>query len=416
MRNFQPMRINLLGSGIIGIFLAAIAFMVAMAVFDNPGGRKATPPEKPARPFTRTTPPARPDYSRRAAWVFWDEADFHEARRTDETGDPGDPGTAARADIFVIHRPSSLQSDPWNAAFDDPVAQRALIDDIAPQDLTAFGRTGAIFMPLYRQPGAYARASSDEQSLSARALAIADIDRAFSYFLKRRDGDRPFIILGFGHGADLAAGLFQDRFSPRRSGASMLRSRLVAAYLIDDRLPRATISEALGMCAQPDETGCIISVPPLAAEADAATTARSAPSSAIVWLPGLQQDVRTVSDFACTPPALWLTQSEPASTQDQGAAPAPPHIACKNGFLRVSDDTATAPTPAPAPTDDHAAENPFHSDLMHQWGRWLAINAGNRLARHDKERAERARRRDRSLPDITESLDVIDSPINKVPQ
>jgi hypothetical protein len=107
-------------------------------------------------------------------------------------------------------------------------------------------------------------------------------------------GDRPFLLVGHGSGADLVTGLVRERIDPDPA----LRARLVSAMLVGGAaiqvpagLPVGGTFSNLPLCGAPDQTGCIITFHGF--------EAGSPPTEATPWFGG----VGPGQVAACTSPA-----------------------------------------------------------------------------------------------------------------
>lgn len=101
-----------------------------------------------------------------------------------------------------------------------------------------YGEGFNYFSPHYRQ--CTLETYTSDSLLSARApLAMADVRRAFDYYLEHLNGGRPFILMGFSQGAQGVVELL-------RTMSDDAYSRMVAAYVIGWKVTDDDIAAARG--------------------------------------------------------------------------------------------------------------------------------------------------------------------------
>lgn len=194
----------------------------------------------PKAPFQTLTQPEAPDYAAAAAWV----------------ASPAQP-TPGRPAIFFVHPTTYWGGDAWNAAVDDPIAAERLETGALPNYAGAFAPLGDLWAPRYRQASLYASLTHRFDARLARALAYSDVRRAFATFLSETPADSPILLVGVEQGGLHVLGVLQDMLE-----AEPLRSRLVAAYVIDQATPLDLFDQGLKHvepCLEPAQTGCVVS-------------------------------------------------------------------------------------------------------------------------------------------------------------
>jgi hypothetical protein len=286
----------------------------------------------PKIPYAVYHPPVAPNYEDPKAWA-----------RLPGTALPGAPP----ADVFFIHPTTFDGGREWNGPISDRAADHRLSVDMIPNYAAPFAAVGRVFIPRYRQASLYTSLSLFDDALEARAFAYGDIAKAFGSFLDRIGPNRPFIIVGVEQGAFLADRLLRDRVA-KDAG---LRSRLVAAYLIDAVVLAAdhAAGSVLPACETPTQSGCLVawvSARPLDLTRIAQIRRRS-----VVWGPGDRLVGLAGRAPLCVNPLLGAqSEAEAPARLNRGAANAsglewgakPGFMArqvsarCQGGILEVS--------------------------------------------------------------------------------
>lgn len=239
-----------------------LAFLVLAAVgFQNNLFRHAMDPRAP---FQTMAQPPQPDYTAAGSW----------AARPPAVEDDGRPA------IFFVHPTTYWGGDAWNAGVDDPVAKARLDAGAMPNYAGAFAPLGRLWAPRYRQASLYASLTHRFDARLARALAYSDVRRAFAAFLAEAPPEAPILMVGVEQGGLHVLGLLQDMM-----GAEPLRSRLVAAYVIEQATPLDLFDQGLSHlepCLTPVETGCVVSWG--AAEEDDVEVVEDFRRRSMVWM------------------------------------------------------------------------------------------------------------------------------------
>jgi hypothetical protein len=222
---------------------AFLALLVAAAIgFQNNIFRHAMDPRTPFQ--TMVQPPA-PNYADAAAW----------AARPDQI-------TEGAAAIFFVHPTTFWGGDAWNAAIDNPVAAARVDQGALPTYAGAFAPLGDVWAPRYRQASLYSSLTHRFDARQARALAYNDVLRSFRVFLAEAPPDAPILLVGVEQGGLHVLGLLQEMFASEQLASEPLRSRLVAAYVIDQATPLELFDGPLGglkACQAPEDWGCVVS-------------------------------------------------------------------------------------------------------------------------------------------------------------
>lgn len=218
-----------------GVLIGLVALVVtAILVWRGDILRSGLDPEVP---FQTYEPPAAPDYADVDAWAL------SEAGRQDG------------ASVFFIHSTTYDGGAHWNAPLDEPKADQWLRRSVLPNHAAPFARSGSVSAPRYRQASLYTRLTIREDAREARAFAYRDVVAAFDNWLARHP-DGPIIIAGVEQGGELVARLLRERVALDAA----LKSRLVAAYLIDAATPADEHGPGAPIpgCRDRSETGCVV--------------------------------------------------------------------------------------------------------------------------------------------------------------
>ncbi|MCE3260367.1 MAG: hypothetical protein K0S12_2008 [Bacteroidetes bacterium] len=204
---------------------------------------------RPVRSFERTRHPDPPDYASEASWIA---LPFRK-----DVGDEIPQGCRvaedqehARADVFYIHPTVYLRGGSWNAGLKKKRINRKA-DKCVKYQATCFNACARVYAPRYRQ--AVLKSFFNElRGKEPLELAYEDVKKAFEYYLKNWNQDRPIIIAGHSQGAHHAIKLLKEFFDGKE-----LQKKLIAAYPIGipfrkDELKSIPISD------NESQTGCYV--------------------------------------------------------------------------------------------------------------------------------------------------------------
>jgi len=321
-----------------GIAALACLILVTLFVFQDDLWEFGINPRTPYQTFRA---PAKPDYQSDEAWAALpgriDKAD------TQPSGAPAVSAELAQTiDIFFVHGTTFISDDGWNAPIDEDAAQKVLSYSI-PNQALAFSGMGRLFAPHYRQATFYAQRSRNNDARLALAEAYEDVRRAFRQFLRSRNEDRPFILVGHGQGGLHVLGLLQDQVI-----GTPVRERMIAALVLGHPVPLDLFEKELAEilpCTGPLETGCLISWSVYPHRASAKTLT----DRAVVWQGGRLIAVNERA-ILCTNPLSWRVDGGPVEARRHRGA-LPPRLIkryrprsltpgftgaqCEDGILRV---------------------------------------------------------------------------------
>jgi len=384
---------GLIGAGVLGTLAVAFAVIFQDGIFRFV--------MTPRTPFQITPPPPAPEYGARGAWLLWAE-------------------TPTRSvDVFYVHSTTYYRRRRWNAPInhDDADANRRTI--AAPNEAGPFLSVADVYGPRYREATVFSLFTHKYDGLAAHELAFGDVRRAFDSFLKARDPEKPLILAGYGQGGLHVLGLLRAYF---QGDANPLRHRLAAAYVIGFPTPKsylASLSPPIPVCEEASSVRCLVSYVDFEPRFDE-EMARARRRTLVFDAKGAI-DSAPGEDLVCVNPLSWTeTDAYQPPARHVGAASAtgvgfgvrPPKIAravgaaCDRGILVV--DTPRQPyLRRSAWYGAKWKSQPFNLFYFD-----LEANAALRAA----TLAERLQTDPEILAPISDTVDVIDSPVNKAPE
>ncbi len=240
-------------------------------------------------------------YEKSNMWFSGPKGAKNDPTRFLPTGAQADQAQGPAA-VFFIHPTSFISRDRWNMPLNDSVTDfRTLI--FLRGLASPFAASGQVWAPKYRQATVGAFLTDRPAGKEALDGAYEDVLLSFDSFIKRQQGDRPIILAGHSQGARHLMHLLRDRVADKP-----LAKRIIAAYVIgwpisaEHDLPQM----GLPLCADPEQTGCIITYQSFSEPADYDRVLQ-----AYAMIPGLNGAQRAGSAIACTNP-LTGGLNEPA--------------------------------------------------------------------------------------------------------
>ena len=208
----------------------------------------------PSQPFNPDNAVAAPDYNLDENWVALPgrkgledvtpkgiEAEFEQG--------------ASPVDVFFILPTAYTIGETWTSPMDTRSVTEENIQWMMANQASVFNGCCNIYAPRYRD--AHVLAFMDHTNLNEQAIAFAyqDVERAFDYFLANYSNARPFIVAGHSQGTRHGVRLLKERI-----GGTPLADRLVAAYLIGNKISVAQFEEVqdIPLCDSPSQTHCAI--------------------------------------------------------------------------------------------------------------------------------------------------------------
>ena len=178
--------------------------------------------------------------------------------------DYADPGawaerpakTAHAVDVFYI-QPTTFAGPAWNADYRDAAVNAGTDAGVMKTQATAFSDCCDLYAPRYRQASGHAAGATKGDGAKAYDLAYEDVLRAFTYYLQHDNHGRPFILAGHSQGALHVARLLEEAVDGKPAS-----QKLVAAYIVGIGISDGffgKVYKTIGICRQPDDTGCVVS-------------------------------------------------------------------------------------------------------------------------------------------------------------
>ena len=161
-----------------------------------------------------------------------------------------------RADVFFIHPTSffgEAETAAWNGDLSDTIVNHTTDSRSILFQATVFNGSCRVFAPRYRQANMKAfYVYGTPSAKKAFDLAYSDIRKAFLYFLKNCNNNRPIIIASHSQGSLHAIRLLQEFFDGKP-----LQKRLVCAYVIGYQI-RKDAFRRLPVGDHANQIGCFV--------------------------------------------------------------------------------------------------------------------------------------------------------------
>lgn len=224
--------------------------------------------------------------------------------------------------VFFVHPTSYFEKAKWHAPADDKPS-RDLATLFVQGMASPFNKSLNVWAPRYRQATIGAFLTDKPEGTRALDLAYGDVLAAFDRFIATVDPDRPVVLAGHSQGAYHLRRLLRDRVA-----GTPLARRIVAAYLIgwpvavEQDLPQT----GLAACAEPEQTGCIVSWLTVAEPAETDMLVKA-------WKrrEGLDGKALEKATFLCTNPLTGKAGGEAPATANLGTLV--PDLTAKTGKL-----------------------------------------------------------------------------------
>nr|WP_320118492.1 DUF3089 domain-containing protein [uncultured Marinifilum sp.] len=129
-------------------------------------------------------------------------------------------------DVFFVYPTLFGNTGEMNMDINDDYL-RSLVCNVIPKQAAVFKNNCNIYVPYYRQMAMDGLFLSEEEREKYFLIGLADIEKAFDYYLNNFNEGRPFILAGHSQGSQVLIQLMKDKFNKPE-----LINKLVAAYLI----------------------------------------------------------------------------------------------------------------------------------------------------------------------------------------
>lgn len=167
----------------------------------------------------------------------------------------------SQADVFMLYTTAYAQKNKNTSpiAKIDNDSMRAGAQVFLASQGSAFETSGNIFAPYYRQLDAnwLLSKSKEEQNQYVDGVPKADVMAAFDYYIKHKNNNRPFILVGHSQGARLIKSIMYDYFK-KNPGVS---NRMIAAYVLGQSVTQQEMNDnpQVKFATGPDDTGVVVS-------------------------------------------------------------------------------------------------------------------------------------------------------------
>ena len=154
-------------------------------------------------------------------------------------------------DVFYVY-PTLIVSDKderWNVPINDSVQIRKVLNIAVRFQASAWGNSGNIYVPYYRQAHIRSYNLLENGGTTALLLAYSDVKSAFEYYLKHHNNGRGIILAGHSQGSTHISYLLKDFFDGKP-----LQKQLVAAYIPGVGLDRNQF-KTIPFMEKPNQTG-----------------------------------------------------------------------------------------------------------------------------------------------------------------
>lgn len=160
-----------------------------------------------------------------------------------------------KADVFYVYPTLLLDKNDsrWNASIDDKIQNDKVVHTAVKNQASPFATSGKIYVPFYRQAHIKSYSLYDKGGKKAFEIAYADVKKAFEFYLKNYNNDRPILIVSHSQGTNHTIQLLKDFFDDQS-----LQKRLIAAY-IPGMGVKPNEFKTIQPMTKPDETGGFVS-------------------------------------------------------------------------------------------------------------------------------------------------------------
>ena len=200
--------------------------------------------------FKLSETPTQPDYSNKESWAVL--PDLWNPYLEEIVGNP----KLKKSDVFYIYPTLFLdkKNPRWNADIFDSSVRDDILKKAVAYQASAWVKAANLYVPFYRQ--AHYRIFVNpysEKGQEAGILAYKDIKRAFEYYLKHYNQDKPIIIAAHSQGSLHAKKIIQEFFDGKP-----LQKNLIAAYLVGVKIEKSMFKEIKAL-QLPEATGGFVS-------------------------------------------------------------------------------------------------------------------------------------------------------------
>lgn len=173
--------------------------------------------------FEKKHIPAAPDYSNENAWAVLPTKYSEDLQKL-----ASHDVESLKADVFYVYPTLLMDAKDlrWNAPIDDVTLKNRIIHRAVKNQASPFATSGRIYVPIYRQAHIKSYSLYNKGGREAFEIAYADVKKAFEFYLKNYNNNRPIILASHSQGTSHTIQLLKDFFDDKP-----LQKKLVAAYI-----------------------------------------------------------------------------------------------------------------------------------------------------------------------------------------
>ena len=200
--------------------------------------------------FEKQNIPTAPNYADESSWAVL-PTKYSEGLKKYSVADIDN----LKADVFYVYPTLMMDKKDlrWNAPIDDTVQNNSIVYTAVENQASPFATSGKIYVPIYRQAHIKSYDLYAKGGKEAFEIAYADVKKAFEYYLKNYNNNRPIIIASHSQGTNHTTQLLKDFFDEKP-----LQKRLIAAYIVGMGI-KPNEFKALKPMTKPNETGGFVS-------------------------------------------------------------------------------------------------------------------------------------------------------------
>lgn len=251
------------------------------------------------------------DYSDSGNWAFYPEKLEHDV------------------DIFFI-APTSGYDESFNMSMTDEGYKASFVGATA-MEKGIYDTEADFYAPFYRQVSLQCYDLPEDEQAEYFDIAYTDIDAAFTYYMKKINNGRPYILAGFSQGGDMIKRLLENN--------KLIDDKMIAAYAIGWNFPQEEIAKypQIKMAQGEDDLNVVISFCSEAPEYDGVSAI--APRGTVGINPLNWKTDDTIADAKENTGACFTNYSGVILQETPGLCGA--YLDKKRGTLKVTDVTPT---------------------------------------------------------------------------
>jgi alpha/beta superfamily hydrolase len=134
-------------------------------------------------------------------------------------------------------------------------SMRSLVQTVLSKQAAIFNNNCNIYAPYYRQMAMDVLSMDPQEQNTYFSIGLADVEKAFDYYIDNLNNGRPFILAGHSQGSMVLIQVMKDRFNKPE-----LMNKLVAAYIIGYSVTDDDLAQCkwLKIAESADDIGTII--------------------------------------------------------------------------------------------------------------------------------------------------------------